>query len=64
MFGTTGLVNAALVGAGLVDQPVEWLLFSDFAVAFGTIAPYFPNMVWPIYLSILLVDDDLDRRCA
>ena len=59
MFGSSGMVNVGLLRLGLVDHPVEWLLFSDFAVGFGTIAPYFPNMVWPIYLSILLVDDDL-----
>jgi len=32
LLGRNGLVNQALVGSGLVRQPVEWLLFSDFAV--------------------------------
>jgi putative spermidine/putrescine transport system permease protein len=32
LLGRNGLVNQALVGSGLVDAPVEWLLFSDFSV--------------------------------
>ena len=59
LLGTTGIVNTGLIGAGLIDAPLDWLLFSNFAVAFGLIAPYFPNMVWPIYLAILLIDDEL-----
>lgn len=54
-----GLVNATLLRLHLVAAPVHWLLFSDFAIYLGLVGPYFPNMVWPIYLSILLVDDTL-----
>src|SRR5438552_8982758 len=31
LLGRNGLVNQALTGTGLVQQPLEWLLFSDFA---------------------------------
>jgi ABC-type spermidine/putrescine transport system permease subunit I len=59
VLGATGVVNTALLDMGVVNGPVSWLLFSDFAVAFGLIPSYFPNMVWPIYLAVLLIDDDL-----
>lgn len=59
VLGSTGIVNTFFLESGLIRDPISWLLFSDFAVAFGLIPSYFPNMVWPIYLAILLIDDDL-----
>ena len=59
ILGQNGLINTVLVGTGLVPEPVEWLLYSEFSVHFGMIAPYFPTMVLPIYLAISLIDDDL-----
>src|SRR5467141_1298963 len=32
LLGRNGLVNTALVASGAVPAPLEWLLFSDFAV--------------------------------
>jgi putative spermidine/putrescine transport system permease protein len=41
LLGRNGLVNQALQGLGLVQQPLEWLLFSDFSVvlALSTCTP-------------------------
>jgi ABC-type spermidine/putrescine transport system permease subunit I len=64
VLGTAGFVNAALLTLHLTTAPVEWLLFSDFAVYLGLIGPYFPNMVWPIYLAIVLIDDELLKASA
>lgn len=58
ILGSNGIVNTALLNLGLVDQPVEWLLFSEFAVHFGMIGPYFPTMVLPMFLVMLLIDDE------
>ena len=58
IFGTQGPLNTTLVDLGLVDAPIEWLLFSDFSVHFGMIAPYFPTMVFPIFLVLSLIDDE------
>ncbi len=59
LLGAEGPVNALLQALHLTQQPVSWLLFSDFAVYLGLLGPYFPNMVWPIYLSLMLIGDDL-----
>ena len=59
VLGGSGLVNDMLMRLHLAAAPVHWLLFSDFAIYVGLLGPYFPNMVWPIYLSILLIDDTL-----
>jgi ABC-type spermidine/putrescine transport system permease subunit I len=64
VLGSTGLINMALMRLHLVDAPVEWLLFSDFSVYLGLIGPYFPNMVMPVYLSIVLIDDALIQASA
>jgi putative spermidine/putrescine transport system permease protein len=32
LLGRNGLANQTLISLGLVRQPVEWLLFSDFSV--------------------------------
>lgn len=58
VLGTNGIVNVILMQLGIVDQPIEWLLYSEFAVHFGLIGTYFPTMVFPIFMSMTLIDDD------
>ena len=58
ILGTNGIINTVLLELGLIDQPIEWLLFSEFAVHFGMIGPYFPTMVFPIFLVLTLIDDE------
>lgn len=52
----TGPVNDALMTLGLTGGPVDWLLYSDFAVYLGLISAYMPFMVFPIWLSLAGVD--------
>jgi ABC-type spermidine/putrescine transport system permease subunit I len=56
LLGRTGPVNALLIGFGIVDQPLDWLLFSDFAVFIGLITSYMPFMVFPLWMSIAAID--------
>ncbi|MDG2475098.1 MAG: ABC transporter permease [Paracoccaceae bacterium] len=58
VLGLDGLVNNFLINIGLINQPLEWLIFSEFAVHLGLMAQYFPSMVWPLYLSLSLIDDE------
>jgi ABC-type spermidine/putrescine transport system permease subunit I len=64
VLGSGGLINTALLRLHLIGSPIDWLLFSDFSVYLGLVGPYFPNMVWPIYLAIMLIDDDLIAASA
>jgi ABC-type spermidine/putrescine transport system permease subunit I len=64
VLGTSGLINTALLKVHFIQSPIEWLLFSDFSVYLGLIGPYFPNMVMPIYLAIVLIDDELLQASA
>ncbi len=59
ILGREGLVNSVLMSAGITDAPLDWMLFSEFAVVIGLIGPYFPSMVWPLFISISLIDDEL-----
>ncbi len=58
ILGSNGIINTILIHLGVIDAPVEWLLFSEFAVHFGMIGPYFPTMVFPIFLVLTLIDDE------
>jgi spermidine/putrescine transport system permease protein len=58
ILGTNGIINTVLLNLGLIDAPMEWMLFSEFAVHFGMIGPYFPTMVFPIFLVLTLIDDE------
>ncbi|MEE2952614.1 MAG: ABC transporter permease [Pseudomonadota bacterium] len=59
LLGRNGLVNESLVSAGLIDTPIEWLLYSDFAVALALIHLYTLFMVVPIFNSMMRIDRSL-----
>ena len=61
MLGRTGIVNNLLVALGLVDEPVEWLLFSDFAVVVGMVAAYLPFAVIPMVLVLARIERSVIR---
>jgi ABC-type spermidine/putrescine transport system permease subunit I len=58
ILGTNGTVNTVLSSLGLIDRPIEWLLYSEFTVHFGMLGSYFPTMVFPIFMILTLVDDE------
>lgn len=58
-FGRNGLVNQTLIGAGLIDAPVEWLLFSQFTVVLGYVYLYTLFMIVPIFNSMMRIDRSL-----
>jgi ABC-type spermidine/putrescine transport system permease subunit I len=55
----TGVVNSLLIEAGVIQQPLDWLLFSDFAVYLGLVTAYMPFMIFPIWLSLSGIDRGL-----
>jgi putative spermidine/putrescine transport system permease protein len=59
VLGRNGLINSGLVGAGIVDQPVEWLLYSDFAVVLAMVHLYTLFMVTPIFNTMMRIDKSL-----
>jgi putative spermidine/putrescine transport system permease protein len=57
LFGTKGALNAALMGLGVVDQPLE-IMFTETAVVIGIIAVNLPYMV----LTLQSVIEGIERH--
>jgi spermidine/putrescine transport system permease protein len=59
MLGRSGLVNNLLIGLGLIDRPLDWLLYNEAATHVGLIYVYSLFMILPIYLSLDRLDPSL-----
>jgi len=59
VLGRNGLVNSALVQLGLVQAPIEWLLFSEFATVLAMVHLYTLFMVTPIFNTLMRIDRTL-----
>ena len=57
--GRNGLANSALISAGVIDEPLEWLLFSDFSVILAFVHLYTLFMVVPIFNTMMRIDRSL-----
>ncbi|GBD47927.1 ABC transporter permease [Methylopila sp. Yamaguchi] len=54
--GRNGLLNTTLVELGIVPAPLEFLLFSEFAVVLAMVHLYVLFMVTPIFNSLMRID--------
>ena len=59
VLGREGLINSALLNLGVVNQPVEWLLFSDFSVVVAYVHLFTLFMIVPIFNSMARIDPAL-----
>ncbi|XUY28914.1 ABC transporter permease [Agrobacterium sp. rho-8.1] len=59
VLGRNGLVNSTLMSTGITSQPVEWLLYSDFAVVLAMVHLYTLFMVTPIFNTLMRIDKSL-----
>jgi putative spermidine/putrescine transport system permease protein len=59
VLGRNGLINSTLVQLGIVPQPIEWLLYSDFAVVLAMVHLYTLFMVTPIFNTLMRIDRSL-----
>jgi putative spermidine/putrescine transport system permease protein len=59
LLGKYGVFNSALMSLGIVDQPVQWLLFSDFAVIVAYVYLFTLFMIVPIFNSMARIDRSL-----
>jgi ABC-type spermidine/putrescine transport system permease subunit I len=62
--GRQGVVNTILRALGISNEPVSWLLFSDFAVHVSLIASYIPYMLFPTWLAMSRIDNDVLRASS
>ena len=57
--GRNGLANQSLIELGIVNEPVEWLLYSEFSVCLAFVHLYTLFMVVPIFNTMMRIDKSL-----
>lgn len=57
--GREGIANSALLSWGVIDAPLDWLLFSDFSVILAFVHLYTLFMVVPIFNTMTRIDRSL-----
>ncbi len=57
--GRNGIANDTLISLGWIDQPLEWLLFSDFAVILAFVHLFTLFMIVPIFNTMMRIDHSL-----
>ena len=64
MFGREGVVNQVLMAARLTQEPVEFLLYSKFAMMVALWFLFIVFMIGPIYFSMQRIDEDVMSAAA
>lgn len=59
VLGRKGVVNTVLAWLGVIDEPLEWLLFTKFTVILVLAVGWLPYTVLPIYAAMKTIDRDL-----
>jgi ABC-type spermidine/putrescine transport system permease subunit I len=59
LLGREGLINYVVQAVGLRDQPIDWLLFSKFAVVVVLSTSWVPYTTIPIYAAMKAINPNL-----
>ena len=59
MLGRRGLLNKLLIGSGIVDKPVDILLYSEFSYTMALVQLYVVLSVGPIFFSLAKIDKSI-----
>jgi ABC-type spermidine/putrescine transport system permease subunit I len=59
ILGERGLINRTLVGAGILDEPVRFLLYNNYAVIVVSVYLYIPYCVLALYTALERLDTSL-----
>lgn len=59
ILGFNGVLNSALLGIGLIDEPLTFLLYNEFAVVLTLAHAWAPFAILPIYVSLQKIDPSL-----
>jgi len=56
VLGRNGLINTVLEGIGVISEPLDWLIFTKFAVVIVLTASWLPYAVIPLYAAMKTID--------
>ena len=59
LLGRHGLVNNVLIQIGLIKEPIEWFLYSEFSVILALVHLYTLFMIVPIFNSMIRIDKSI-----
>jgi spermidine/putrescine transport system permease protein len=59
ILGNGGVLNSGMIGMGLIDEPVSWLLYNKNAVIVTLAHAWAPFAILPIYASLERIDRSL-----
>ena len=59
VLGRNGLMNSLLLELGVISEPLEWLLYSDFAVILAFVHLYTLFMLVPIFNAMMRIDKSI-----
>ena len=59
ILGFNGVMNSALLSLGLIDEPLSFLLYNEFAVVLTLAHAWAPFAILPIYVSLQKIDRSL-----
>lgn len=64
MLGTNGILNTFLVWTGVVDQPLQFLLYSKYAIFVALLHVWLPFMILPLYTILERLPNTLLEAAA
>ena len=64
MLGNNGVINSTLLGLDFIEGPLEFLLYSRFAVVLTLVHAWAAFAILPIYLSLSKIDHSLLEAAA
>lgn len=64
LLGERGIINYSFSRVGLIDEPLAFLLFNQFAVALALLSAVLPFMVLPLYAALERVPSNLLEAAA
>ncbi|MEM8732364.1 MAG: ABC transporter permease [Pseudomonadota bacterium] len=59
ILGFNGVMNSALLGLGLIEEPLSFLLYNEFAVVLTLAHAWAPFAILPIFVSLQKIDPSL-----
>lgn len=59
ILGFNGVMNSALLALGLINEPLDFLLYNEFAVVLTLAHAWAPFAILPIYVSLQKIDPSL-----
>jgi len=59
ILGSQGVINSALMTAGIINEPLAWLINTKFSIWLGLTYLWLPFMILPLYTSLEKIDESL-----